>query len=55
VSANGEIGFRYVRAGTPARDGRVPILSGLGGGEQIATDPIAAGVAYKQQSGAGNE
>jgi hypothetical protein len=44
-----------VRAGTPAADGRIPILSGLNGGEQVAIDPIAAGVAYKRQTGGANE
>ena len=55
IQPDGEIKFRYVRTGTPAADGRVPVLSGLTGGEQVAIDPIAAGVAYKQQSGSGNE
>jgi hypothetical protein len=26
------------------------VLAGLAAGERIATDPIAAGIAYKQQS-----
>jgi RND family efflux transporter MFP subunit len=55
VDAGGNVGFRYVRAGTPAADGRIPILSGLVSGEQVALDPIAAGVAYKQRAGSGNE
>jgi RND family efflux transporter MFP subunit len=55
IDTEGHISFRYVRAGTPAADGRIPILSGLNGGEQVAIDPIAAGVAYKRQTGGANE
>jgi RND family efflux transporter MFP subunit len=50
VGADGRIGLRYLRVGTAAADGRVPVLAGLAAGERIATDPIAAGIAYKQQS-----
>ena len=50
VGADNTISLRYVRAGTPTGDGRVPVLAGLAGGERIATDPIAAGIAYKQQT-----
>lgn len=44
----GQIGLRYLRTGTPAADGRIPVLAGLNAGERVATDPIAAGIAYKQ-------
>ena len=50
VGAGGRIGLRYLRLGTAAADGGVPVLAGLAAGERIATDPIAAGIAYKQQS-----
>lgn len=50
VDAKGRIGLRYLRVGTAAADGRVPVLAGLAAGERVATDPIAAGIAYKQQS-----
>ncbi|MBX3703800.1 MAG: efflux RND transporter periplasmic adaptor subunit [Steroidobacteraceae bacterium] len=48
----GRISLRYLRVGTPAADGRVPVLAGLAAGERVAADPIAAGIAYKQQSAA---
>jgi RND family efflux transporter MFP subunit len=48
---DGSLQFRYVRAGTPAADGRIPILAGLAAGERVALDPIAAGVAYREQAG----
>lgn len=53
VDGSGRIGFRYVRVGTPAADGRVPVLAGLAPGEKVAIDPIAAGIAYKRQHGGG--
>lgn len=55
VDAQGSVSFRYVRVGTPAADGRIPILAGLVSGERVARDPIAAGVAYKQQAGSLNQ
>ena len=54
VDAGGRISLRYLRIGTPASDGRVPVLAGLGGGERVALDPIAAGIAYKSQRSAGD-
>lgn len=50
VDDNGRVSLRYLRLGTPAADGRVPVLAGLVAGERVATDPIAAGIAYKNQS-----
>jgi RND family efflux transporter MFP subunit len=44
------VSFRYVRVGTPAPDGQVPVLAGLTAGERVAVDPIAAGIRYKQQA-----
>jgi RND family efflux transporter MFP subunit len=55
VGADGRVAFRYVRTGTPAVDGRIPVLAGLAAGEQIATDPIAAAIAYKQQPAPGTK
>ena len=49
VDASGRVSLRYLRLGAPAADGRVPVLAGLASGEKVATDPIAAGIAYKQQ------
>ena len=52
VDAQGRISLRYLRLGTPVADG-VPVLAGLAAGEAVATDPIAAGIAYRQQAAAG--
>jgi len=49
VGEDGRIALRYLRVGTPAADGRVPVLAGLAAGERVATDPLAAAVAYKAQ------
>ena len=54
VGNDGRVSFRYVRTGTPTADDRVPILAGLTGGENIALDPIAAGIEYKKQAQAAN-
>ncbi|MGE0387293.1 MAG: efflux RND transporter periplasmic adaptor subunit [Gammaproteobacteria bacterium] len=53
VGRNGRVELRYVSVGTPTEDGRVPVLSGLSAGERIATDIVAAGIAYKRQAGSG--
>jgi RND family efflux transporter MFP subunit len=50
VVADDRVSLRYVRTGTPTAEGDVPILSGLHDGDRIATDPIAAGIAYKSQA-----
>jgi RND family efflux transporter MFP subunit len=47
VVEHDRISLRYLRTGTPTSDGDVPVLSGLAPGELVATDPIAAGIAYK--------
>lgn len=52
VGADGRLALRYLRVGSPAADGGVPVLAGLVAGERVATDPIAAGILYKQQSAA---
>jgi RND family efflux transporter MFP subunit len=54
VGAGGRVSLRYLRLGSPTADGRVPVLAGLAGGEKVATDPIAAGIAYKNQPPAGS-
>ena len=46
---DGRINFRYVRVGIVTDGGRVPILSGVTAGEQVAVDPVAAAIAYKRQ------
>ncbi|MBK9468339.1 MAG: efflux RND transporter periplasmic adaptor subunit [Gammaproteobacteria bacterium] len=55
VGEDGRVGFRYLRVGTPAADGRVPVLAGLAAGERVATDPLAAAVAYKAQGAPAGE
>ena len=41
------IELRMVHLGTKTLDNRYPVLAGLRAGEQLATDPIAAAIAYK--------
>ncbi|MDZ7667948.1 MAG: efflux RND transporter periplasmic adaptor subunit [Gammaproteobacteria bacterium] len=55
VDDAGRVTLRYLRTATPTMDGRVPILAGLTVGERVAVDPIAAGIAYKQQGVAAAE
>lgn len=50
VGNAGQLSLRYVRVGTPAADGRIPVLSGLVAGERVALDPLAAGLAYRQHA-----
>jgi RND family efflux transporter MFP subunit len=49
VDEAGSVSLRYVRTGTPDPLGRVPVLAGVVAGERVATDTIAAGIAYKDQ------
>ncbi len=49
ISDDNRISFRYLRAGQPTAEGKVPVMAGMLAGERVATDPIAAGIAYKQQ------
>lgn len=51
VGPDGRISLRYLRLGSPAADG-VPVLAGLAAGDRVATDPIAAGIAYREQPAA---
>lgn len=55
VGEDRRIAFRYLRVGTPAADGRVPVLAGLAAGERVATDPLAAALAYKTQGAPAGE
>ena len=48
VNAEGRISFRQVRLGRVSGD-QVEVLAGLESGEKVARDPIAAGIALKQQ------
>jgi RND family efflux transporter MFP subunit len=49
VDADGRIDFRQVRVGDRLPEGKREILAGLAAGEQVALDPVSAGVALKQQ------
>jgi len=48
VNPDGHISFRQVRLGRVSGD-QVEVLAGLESGEKVARDPIAAGIALKQQ------
>ncbi len=50
VAPDGRIGLRQVRLGEPHGELR-GVLAGLSAGEQVAVDPVAAGVALKARSG----
>ena len=47
VGTDGSVALRHVRLGRNNEDGTVTVLSGLGLGEQVALDPVAAGVRVK--------
>jgi len=49
VGPDNRISFRYLRTAMPTANGLVPVHSGVVAGERVATDPIAAGIAYKRQ------
>lgn len=49
VDAGGQVFFRQVRLGSPAGPEHVTVLSGLAEGEQLAVDPVAAGIRLKAQ------
>jgi len=48
-SAEGKVSMRAIRKGRDLTDGSTTVLAGLMEGEQVALDPIAAGVQLKQQ------
>ena len=52
VDSAGQVHFRHVRLGSPAGPSHVSVLSGLDEGEQVATDPVAAGILLKSQRSA---
>jgi len=49
LNGEGQVYFRHVRLGSPAGPDHVSVLSGLDEGEQVATDPVAAGILLKRQ------
>jgi RND family efflux transporter MFP subunit len=49
VGGDGRIFFRQIRLGSPAGPDHVTVLSGLGEGEQVATNPVEAGIRLKAQ------
>ncbi len=55
VEGNNQVRFRQVRLGQKTADGRVVILAGLQENEQVALDPIAAGIYLKRQFAAAEE
>jgi len=48
-SEGGQISFRAIRRGRDLSDGNTEILAGLQQDEQVAIDPIAAGVLLQRQ------
>jgi RND family efflux transporter MFP subunit len=49
VGEDNRLSLRHIRAGSKSRDGMLRVLAGLDDGEQVALDPIAAGVLLKEQ------
>jgi RND family efflux transporter MFP subunit len=49
VGREGTVYFRHIRLGSTAGPDHVSVLSGLDEGEQVATDPVAAGILLKTQ------
>ena len=48
VWARNRLEFRQIRLGTPTDDGAIEVLAGLVPGEQVATEPVRAGIALRQ-------
>ena len=46
-AAVGGFRLRQIRAGEPLPDGAVEVLAGLNGGEEVALDPVQAGIASR--------
>ncbi len=49
VDKDGKVAMRHIRVSNRDVDGMQPVLAGLNPGEQVAIDPIAAGILLKQQ------
>jgi RND family efflux transporter MFP subunit len=49
VDEQGRIGFRQIRVGAAVNGDRLAVLAGLTAGEQVALDPVRAGVMLKDQ------
>ncbi len=49
VGTDGKVSLRHIRTGSRSQDGMLQVLAGLDAGEQVALDPIAAGVLLKEQ------
>ncbi|MDP5070124.1 MAG: efflux RND transporter periplasmic adaptor subunit, partial [Congregibacter sp.] len=49
LDEEGYVGFRYVRLGPKTPAGSYIVMAGLVAGDQVALDPIKAGIAYKRQ------
>jgi RND family efflux transporter MFP subunit len=47
--ADGKLSLRHIRVGSKSRDGMLQVLAGMVDEEQVALDPIAAGVLLKEQ------
>lgn len=51
LDAKGTARFRQVRVGEPTGDGYIEILAGVSAGEQVALEPVKAGMAQSKSSG----
>jgi RND family efflux transporter MFP subunit len=49
IDDEGRVQFRHIRPGSAAGPEHVTVLSGLSEGEQVAIDPVAAGIQLKAQ------
>jgi multidrug efflux pump subunit AcrA (membrane-fusion protein) len=49
VLKDGAISFRQIRVGRPLANGDMVVLAGLEAGEEVALDPIRAGVMLKEK------
>jgi RND family efflux transporter MFP subunit len=49
IGDDGGLHFRYIRTGQPVNGDKVVVLAGLEAGERVAVDPVAAGLALKNQ------
>ncbi len=49
IVSDGQVSFRHIRTGKRFDDGNIAVLAGLSEGEQVAVDPVQAGVELKRQ------